>query len=133
MSDPALPSDSAPNDSAPNDDTPNADTRNADTPDDDVLRVVIVIVRTGGIAGIRRQWQVEPPFDDVPHWVALIEQCPWDAPEDGPRGADRYIWSIRARTPVDRRERDVPDRELSGPWRDLVDAVRDADQAETRD
>lgn len=91
-------------------------------------RVVIVIVRTGGVAGIRRQWQVEPPQEEAPRWVALIEQCPWDAPGEEQRGADRYIWSIRAHTPADRRERDVPDRELAGPWRDLVDAVRDAAQ-----
>lgn len=94
-------------------------------PGDDA-RIVITVVRTGGIAGMRRHWQVEPPVDESPHWVTLIEQCPWDATCEEPQGADRYVWSIRAHTPADRRERDVPDGELSGPWRDLVDAVRDA-------
>lgn len=92
-------------------------------------QVVIVIIRTGGIAGLHRQWQVEPPLDEAPHWVALIEQCPWDDPDHERSGADRYIWSIRAHTPADRRERDVPDQELAGPWRALVDAVRDAASA----
>ncbi|HCS61946.1 MAG TPA: hypothetical protein DIW46_11230 [Microbacterium sp.] len=91
-------------------------------------QIVVIIVRTGGIAGIRRQWQVEPPLDENPRWAALIEQCPWDAPNQEPHGADRYIWSIRAHTPADSRERDVPDHDLAGPWRDLVDAVRNASQ-----
>lgn len=91
-------------------------------------QVVVVIIRTGGVAGIRRQWHVEPPVDEAPRWVALIEQCPWDAPGEQTSGADRYVWSIRAHTPADRRERDVPDHELAGPWRELVDAVRDAAQ-----
>ena len=92
-------------------------------------QVIIVIVRTGGIAGMRRQWQVEPPLEESPHWVALIEQCPWDAPNEEQPGADRYIWSIRAHTPADQRERDVPDRDLAGPWRTLVDAVQEATSA----
>ena len=113
MSDAAPPSDAAAGDDDPN--------------------VVIVIVRTGGVAGIRRQWQVAPPPDKAPRWVALIEQCPWDAPNPQQSGADRYIWSIRARTSSDLRERDVPDGALAGPWRDLVDAVRDAAHAASQD
>ncbi|KDA04716.1 hypothetical protein DC31_05305 [Microbacterium sp. CH12i] len=88
--------------------------------------MVIVVIRTGGIAGRRRRWQVEPPRDEAPHWVKLITQCPWDAPDEPARGADRYVWNIRAQMPEDRRERDVPDRELAGPWRELVNAVREA-------
>lgn len=103
----------------------------SDSPDQ-APQVVVVIIRTGGIAGMRRRWHVEPPIEEAPRWVALIEQCPWDGPaqEQEHTGADRYIWSIRAHTPVDQRERDVPDRELAGPWRDLVDAVRDASQVD---
>lgn len=89
-------------------------------------RVVIAVVRTGGIAGIRRQWRVEAEPDDAGEWIDLIDGCPWDEETDAGTGADRYVWSIRARTPSERRERDLPDSALDGPWRTLVDAVRTA-------
>ena len=90
--------------------------------DDDV---VIAVVRSGGIAGIRREWQVEAEPAAASHWITLIESCPWDAEADAGSGADRYVWSIRARTPSERRERELPDSALSGPWLTLVQAVRD--------
>jgi len=89
-------------------------------------RVVIAVVRTGGIAGIRRRWRVEPDPDDASQWIALIERCPWDDEGADDSGADRFVWTIRARTPSEKRERDLPDSQLSGPWRELVDAVRRA-------
>jgi len=92
----------------------------------DDSRVLIAVVRTGGIAGIRRHWQVEPAHDEVSHWIELIDRCPWEAPCPDSRGADRYIWSIRARTPEASRERDLPESALDGPWRRLVDAVRES-------
>lgn len=88
--------------------------------------VVIAVVRTGGIAGIRRQWRVEAEPDEAGEWIDLIDGCPWDEETDAGTGADRYVWSIRARTPSERRERDVPDSALDGPWRTLVEAVRTA-------
>lgn len=98
-------------------------------PGDDA-RIVVTVVRTGGIAGLRRHWQVEPPVDENPRWVTLIEQCPWDAACEVLPGADRYVWRIRAHTAADRRQRDIPDGALAGPWRELVDAVRGAEQPE---
>ncbi len=88
--------------------------------------VTIAVVRSGGVAGIRRRWEVEPPQPDVNVWISLIERCPWAEPKEHPPGADRYVWSIRARTPQIERERELTDSELTGPWRELVDAVRDA-------
>lgn len=89
-------------------------------------QVVIAVVRTGGIAGIRRQWRVEAEPDAAVEWIDLIDGCPWDQEPDGSVGADRFMWSIRARTPSERRERELPDSALDGPWRTLVDAVRAA-------
>ncbi|GAA1164917.1 hypothetical protein F6W69_18355 [Microbacterium oxydans] len=89
-------------------------------------QVVIAVVRTGGIAGIRRQWRVEAEPDDAVEWIGLIDSCPWEQEPDGSVGADRFMWSIRARTPSERRERELPDSALDGPWRALVDAVRAA-------
>ncbi|MCS3844659.1 hypothetical protein [Microbacterium sp. AK031] len=128
--------------------------------DDGGSAVLIVIVRTGGLAGMRRRWHVEPPREEAPRWIELIDHCPWDAPDPAqsepphpsptprdspqprptqpsptppsstptptPRGADRFVWSIRARTPAARLERELPDSALDGPWRRLVEAVREA-------
>jgi hypothetical protein len=94
-------------------------------PDDE--RLVVAVVRTGGIAGIRRRWKVEPPRPETAVWITLIERCPWDAPREQDAGADRYVWSIQVRMPREERERELADSELSGAWRELVDAVRDAD------
>ncbi|MGM7667661.1 protealysin inhibitor emfourin [Microbacterium sp. A93] len=93
---------------------------------DDGPRILIAVIRTGGIAGIRRHWQVEPPREEMPRWVELIDRCPWEEPCPTQRGADRYIWSIRAHTPDVRHERELPESALDGPWRRLVDAVREA-------
>jgi hypothetical protein len=64
--------------------------------------------------------------------VMLIENCPWDAPEpdasgpDASPGADRFVWSIHARILQREHRRELPESQLDGPWRELVDAVRDA-------
>lgn len=96
-------------------------------------RVVVTVVRTGGVAGMRRRWQVEPPEPEASRWQELVDRCPWDAeqPTDAggtptDTGADRYVWRIRAHTPDRDRARDVPDGAMAGPWRELVDAVRAA-------
>ncbi|MFB7249234.1 hypothetical protein [Microbacterium sp. NPDC056234] len=141
---------------------------------DDV--VTIVVVRTGGFAGLQRQWRVEAGSDDADRWLVLVDACPWDhafhddagqdttiregstgsdeppvardsgpsspstpepeptpepSPEPSPgrsasRGADRFVWSIRARTPEQKLEQKLPEPDLVGPWRTLVDAVRSA-------
>ncbi len=88
--------------------------------------VVIAVVRSGGIAGIRRRWRIAAPTDEAGEWIALIDSCPWDSPAPESTGADRFVWSIHVRTPSERREQDVPDAALDGPWRALVDAVRAA-------
>ena len=90
------------------------------------VRVVIAVVRSGGIAGIRRQWRVEAEEPDAGEWITLIDRCPWDQEAPAAPGADRFVWTIRARTPSERRERDLSDAEVDGPWRALVDAVRAA-------
>ncbi|WP_439591455.1 protealysin inhibitor emfourin [Microbacterium sp.] len=92
-------------------------------PDDEI--VVVIVTRTGGLAGLRKAWRAEPRPDEAPLFVDLISQCPWDEPAPDGAGADRYTWSIAARCGSEEREADVPDAGLTGPWRDLVDAVRD--------
>ncbi|WP_223169210.1 MULTISPECIES: protealysin inhibitor emfourin [Microbacterium] len=108
--------------------------------------VQVAVKRTGGFAGLTKQWRAEPGADEASLWMSLISQCPWDAPDsladgtahgdgtargessDGrpPAGADRFTWWIQARCgETDEREAEVPDGALVGAWRELVDAVRD--------
>ena len=100
--------------------------------------VEVAVKRSGGFAGLTRQWVADPPAAEAPLWIELIAKCPWDAappvPGDGdvpdddaraPRGADRFTWWIRARCgDADQRETELPDDEIVGAWRELVDAVR---------
>lgn len=89
--------------------------------------VVIAVVRSGGIAGIRRRWRVEAEPTAADEWIALIDRCPWDDDDaDAATGADRFVWSIQARTPAVQHERELPDSALAGPWLELVQAVRAA-------
>ena len=91
-------------------------------------RIVVAVVRTGGIAGLRRRWRAEPAPEQVPTWIELVDRCPWQEHLDpDARGADRYVWSIHARVRDEQREQVVPDTRLEGAWRELVNAVRDAD------
>ena len=100
--------------------------------------VEVAVTRSGGFAGMTKRWHVEPAPDEASVWIDLIAQCPWDAPSsvvpargdaaDGrpPAGADRFTWWIRARCgEQDEREAELPDDEVVGAWRELVDAVRD--------
>lgn len=97
-------------------------------------RIAIAVVRSGGIAGLRRRWRAEPAPEATPQWVALVERCPWNERiDDDPTSADRYVWSIHARLRAQQLEQVVPDTRLEGAWRELVDAVRDADGAGARE
>ncbi|MEV8241228.1 protealysin inhibitor emfourin [Microbacterium testaceum] len=87
----------------------------------------IVVVRSGGIAGLSKQWRAEPDPERAPHWRELVESCPWDAPPILPTGADRYQWRIevhRGDTAVHQAR--LSDQQVEGPWRSLIDEVRRA-------
>jgi len=83
----------------------------------------VVVVRSGGFAGISRRWSVRRPDPDD-DWLALIAACPWGRVGADPDGRDRFTWSIEARMARRHRRAAVPDRELTGPWRELVDRVQ---------
>lgn len=97
----------------------------AEATDDDVF--VVVVVRSGGIAGLSKQWRAEAEPERAPHWRTLVESCPWDAALPAPPGADRYQWRIEViegDTAVHRAR--LSDGQVQGPWRTLVDEVRRA-------
>jgi hypothetical protein len=90
--------------------------------------VAVTVIRTGGFAGLRRTWRAEADERDAPHWITLIEGCPWDAVESGDAaaGADLFVWRLKARCGHERREAELADPDVQGPWRELIDAVREA-------
>src|SRR5690242_18323836 len=84
--------------------------------------IAVAVKRTGGFAGLTKQWRAEPPATEASAWIDLIAQCPWDSvvPREAP-GADRFTWWIRARCgEEDEREAELPDDEMVGAWRALV-------------
>lgn len=90
--------------------------------------VSVRVTRTGGFAGLRREWRTEAEGPDARFWIALIERCAWDDSGGGARdaaGADRFVWGIRARCDGDERSAELADADVRGPWRQLVDEVRD--------
>jgi hypothetical protein len=97
--------------------------------------VKISVQRSGGIAGMERVWSVQAlTSDDREQWQPLIEACPWDdLPAPGGTGSpaqpDRFIYRIRA----GERRATLPERDLVGPWRVLVDTMRAAAENEQRD
>ncbi|MCS5719941.1 hypothetical protein N1027_17560 [Herbiconiux sp. CPCC 205763] len=99
----------------------------------------ITVARSGGIAGIGPTWSVTASEEaDVDSWLSLVESCPWDPPETAEAGAagdgrpigggaDRFVYTIRVFLPTaEERDARVPEQRLDGPWRNLVDRVKDA-------
>jgi hypothetical protein len=86
--------------------------------------VEIAVSRTGGVAGMTRTWsvRVEDGSDELGAWSALVDDCPWDEPAVASAGADRFVYLVRAGD----REARLGEAAVDGPWRRLVDRVRDA-------
>jgi hypothetical protein len=90
----------------------------------------VQVTRSGGFAGMSRGWQAD--VDDQPDkadWLILIDDLPWDDVPPQPSEPDRYTWIIRIapRDPEDDAEHEakLPERALTGGWRELVDRVRE--------
>jgi len=88
--------------------------------------VAIRVTRSGGVTGMLRVWRVESVEPDG--WRPLVDACPWD---DGPEpsGSDRFVGRIEGRAPEPSREARIPDAAVRGPWRELVDRVREEGEA----
>jgi hypothetical protein len=84
--------------------------------------MLLSVSRSGGLAGLRLIWEVE--LDNQPDrdaWVGLIAELPWEQARPTPGEPDRYVYRIRC-APHDAT---LQERQLTGPWRDLVDRVRE--------
>jgi hypothetical protein len=99
--------------------------RKAERPTRRRATLSILVVRSGGFAGLTQRWRVEA-HDDAEEWLALVHACPWGAVADDPASRDRFVWRIEARLPRAVRTASVPDAHLVGPWRALVDRVQEA-------
>ncbi|SFN54974.1 hypothetical protein SAMN05216219_1166 [Mycetocola miduiensis] len=95
----------------------------------------MTVTRSGGFAGIARRWQVflekEP---DEESWLMLLRKLPWDDPPRSEPQPDRYLYRINCE-PYDTitpepREAVIPEQDLTGPWRELVDRVCKGDREE---
>ena len=104
--------------------------------------VSVTVVRSGGLAGMRRRWVVEADASDADPWIALVEACPWDdcaadppgaagaaatgSATAGSAGADRFAYSVSATVPGATRHAELAESDASGAWRELIDAVHEA-------
>ena len=89
--------------------------------------VWVTVTRTGGFAGLRRQWSAEADEHDAPRWVALIRSCPWGSGTTiDTAGADRFTFEIRAGWEGEEHAAELGEDAVRGPWRVLVDEVRSA-------
>ena len=73
-------------------------------------------------------WRAEAGADDASTWITLIEECPWDAADRALRGRAPIAScgpSTRGAAPT-KRQAELADSDVQGPWRELIDAVREA-------
>jgi len=95
--------------------------------------MLVIVSRTGGFAGLTTTWRVDVDAEpDTESWLALLDALPWaDAPHDRPPQPDRFVWLVRVEARP-RREVRLPDQQVTGPWRTLVDRVTSVGDAERR-
>jgi hypothetical protein len=85
--------------------------------------LTVQVIRTGGFAGLRRQWKVEATSEDEARdWWPLVEACPWDVTTDDGY-PDGFVYEVQASDRENDREAVLPEQQIDGPWRELVDAV----------
>jgi hypothetical protein len=90
----------------------------------------VSVTRSGGFAGVSRTWAVtidEQPDPDG--WNSLLDRLPWSEGVSSAPQPDRYVYEIR----YSRRRVTLPEQQLTGPWRELVDRVRNAETPPSRD
>lgn len=89
----------------------------------------VALTRTGGVAGLRREWTVETDTQPDPgHWAELVSRLPWSqanrtahqpASTEQSSPPDQFQYRIRC----DQREIRLAESQLTGLWRELVDQV----------
>jgi len=93
----------------------------------------ILVVRSGGFAGLTREWRVSSTDHPEIDWVRLVEACPWDAVSPPDQTRDQFVWRIEAQARVTRWRATLPDSRVRGAWRTLVDEVKAVSTRPTTD
>ena len=78
----------------------------------------ITVVRSGGFAGLTRSWVVVVDRHDE-RWASLLDNLPWGSVKLVVPAPDRFVYRIR----VSRRQVVLPEQQVAGAWRTLVDQV----------
>ncbi len=83
----------------------------------------VVLTRTGGVAGLRRQWTVETERQPNPeHWNKLASSLPWPGADGSAiceAVPDQFVYRLRC----DNREISLAESQLTGAWREFADLV----------
>ncbi|MET1045019.1 MAG: protealysin inhibitor emfourin [Microbacteriaceae bacterium] len=83
----------------------------------------VIVSRSGGFAGLRATWEVQVDEQpDAPRWSAFLQDLPWDDVPSAPPTPDRYVYRIRCES----HDVVLTEPQVQGPWRELVDRVRAA-------
>lgn len=85
--------------------------------------LVVRVVRTGGFAGLKREWTAAGPAEE---WMPLVDACNWRAIPADTVSQDRFVYLITVTAPRKKRKAEVPEVALTGPWKTLVDRVQSA-------
>jgi hypothetical protein len=87
--------------------------------------LTVTVSRSGGFAGLTRTWSLSAALDDPGDLLDLVDACPWQSIHSDAVARDRFVYLIVVRAPRKRRSATVPESLLTGPWKSLVDRVRD--------
>ncbi|GAA0956061.1 protealysin inhibitor emfourin [Frigoribacterium faeni] len=94
----------------------------------------VTVSRSGGFAGLTRTWSVDVDAEpDTESWLVQLDGLPWGQTPSGGQMVqpDRFVWVITADTRPSRKAK-LPEQQVTGPWRELVDRVRTTSDAEAR-
>lgn len=89
-----------------------------------VETVTVTIVRTGGVAGLRREWTATASGSDADAVRALVDSDAWVTVSVDPGSRDRFVWSIVVTGAGRRRTVKVPEARLDGALQELVSRVQ---------
>lgn len=84
----------------------------------------MIVVRTGGVAGTRREWRATAEGPDASELETLVEAASWETVSIDPSSRDRFVWSITVAGSAGRRRATVPEARLEGALQELVSAVQ---------
>lgn len=84
----------------------------------------VTVTRSGGFAGLTRVWSVQVEAgSELDEWQELIDRIPWGDTDPLAGEPDRFVYKVHC----NRHRAIIPERRLTGPWRELVDKVQAAD------